>query len=84
MQILFWNVILNVYIYTMKKKVIIKDTTVNKDCRLTLRLTPRQYFELNNISEVEGLSKANLMRCVLQDFIDRYYDYKEEQNEKQQ
>lgn len=68
----------------MKKKTIIKDTTVNKDCRLTLRLTPRQSFEMDNIAKMEGVSKANLMRCILQDFIDRYYEYKEEQNEKQQ
>lgn len=68
----------------MKKKTIIKDTTVNKDCRLTLRLTPRQGFEMDNIAKMEGVSKANLMRCILQDFIDRYYEYKEEQNEKQQ
>lgn len=58
----------------MRQKQFIKDTTINKDCRMTLRLTPYQQFEIDNISRNEGVSRTKLMRGILQRFIDNYYD----------
>lgn len=51
------------------------DKSINKDARITVRLTPYQEQELNTISGDLKLSRSALLRRVLDNFIDNYYKY---------
>lgn len=44
-----------------------------KDKRITVRLTPYQSFELDNIAKQTGISKAKIVRGMIQRTIDAYY-----------
>ena len=51
------------------------DKAVNKDARITVRLTPHQEQELNTISGDLKMSRSALLRRVLDKFIGDYYQY---------
>lgn len=50
------------------------DKSLTKDNRITVRLTPNQYNELNNISKVLKMTKGALIRRITDSFIDKYYE----------
>lgn len=62
---------------TYKRKVV-SDGRCNTD-RVSVRLTPRQYFELNQFCKRNGMRKSNLVRELIQMFIDKIDDSDEEQ-----
>lgn len=51
------------------------DKSVNKDSRVTVRLTPYQEQELNTISSDLKMSRSALLRRILDKFIEDYYQY---------
>lgn len=53
----------------MGKKVITKDTTVNKDITMVVRLTPYLDNELTRISQQFDSSRSELVRVVLMNFV---------------
>lgn len=46
----------------------------NKDSRITVRLTPHQSFELDNIADRLKMKKSQIIRLMLDNFINKYYD----------
>ena len=60
------------------KKTYQTDKSIVKDNRITIRLTPNQQEELNYISSKLDMPKAQLMRKILDNFIDQYYKYTNE------
>ena len=49
-----------------------KDTTNNKDTKLTVRLTPHQSFMLDEMSQKLEVNKSTLVRYILDQFINQY------------
>lgn len=60
------------------KKTYQTDKSIVKDNRITIRLTPNQQEELNYISNKLDMPKAKLMRKILDNFINQYYNYTNE------
>lgn len=46
----------------------------NKDSFLSVRLTPYQIKELEDISKAIGLTKSKIIRTIIDNFIDLYYE----------
>lgn len=46
----------------------------NKDSFLSVRLTPHQIKELEDISKAIGLTKSKIIRTIIDNFIDLYYE----------
>lgn len=56
------------------KKVVNTDKSLNKDTRITVRLTANQNLEIDYISQQLKLSKAALIRRITDNFINKYYE----------
>lgn len=57
-------------------KYIVKDETLNKEARITVRLNNNEDFELSQIAEELQMKKSALIRRMIDNFIDKYYDLK--------
>ena len=59
----------------MKSKKVIKRRVVSdgirNDDRVSVRLTPRQYFEMKEICKANNLRMSSLIRELVQRFLDR-------------
>lgn len=59
----------------MKSKKVIKRRVVSdgirNDDRVSVRLTPRQYFEMKEICKANDLRMSSLIRELVQRFLDR-------------
>lgn len=55
-----------------------------KESRVTVRLTPYQNFELTNITNDIGISKAGFIRYLLEQSINNYYEIKERTSDYEQ
>ena len=55
-----------------------------KESRVTVRLTPHQNFELTNITNDIGISKAGFIRYLLEQSINNYYEVKERASDYEQ
>jgi predicted DNA-binding protein len=49
-----------------------RDTTLNKDYKLTVRLNPHQKQELERLSEATQIKKAKLARYAIQELIEKW------------
>ena len=61
-----------------KKRKIVTDGRCNTE-RISVRLTPQQFFELNQHCIKHGLRKSVIVRQLIQIFIDRIDEFDEKQ-----
>lgn len=61
-----------------KNRKIVTDGRCNTE-RISVRLTPQQFFELNQYCKKHRLCKSGVVRQLIQIFIDRIYEIDEEQ-----
>ena len=61
-----------------KKRKIVTDGRSNTE-RISVRLTPQQFFELNQHCIKHGLRKSEIVRQLIQIFIDRIDEIDEKQ-----
>ena len=61
-----------------KKRKIVTDGMCNTE-RISVRLTPQQFFELNQHCKKHCLCKSEIVRQLIQIFIDRIDEIDEEQ-----
>ena len=61
-----------------KKRKIVTDGRCNTE-RISVRLTPQQFFELNQHCIKHGLRKSEIVRQLIQIFIDRIDEFDEKQ-----
>ena len=61
-----------------KKRKIVTDGRSNTE-RISVRLTPQQHFELGQHCKKHGLCKSEIVRQLIQIFIDRIDELDEEQ-----
>lgn len=61
-----------------KKRKIVTDGRCNTE-RISVRLTPQQFFELNQYCKKHGLCKSGIVRQLIQIFIDRAEELDEKQ-----
>ena len=61
-----------------KKRKIVTDGRCNTE-RISVRLTPQQHFELGQYCKKHGLCKSEIVRQLIQIFIDRIDEFDEKQ-----
>lgn len=61
-----------------KNRKIVTDGRCNTE-RISVRLTPQQFFELNQHCKRHGLRKSEIVRQLIQIFIDRIDEFDEKQ-----
>ena len=61
-----------------KKRKIVTDGRSNTD-RISVRLTPQQHFEFGQYCIKHGLRKSEIVRRLIQMFIDRIDEFDEKQ-----
>ena len=61
-----------------KKRKIVTDGRCNTE-RISVRLTPQQLFEFGQYCKKHGLCKSEIVRQLIQIFIDRIDEFDEEQ-----